>query len=322
MAAVIGLIVAVLVYVLLTRAVHEPEPEVAEKVTMLVAETDIGEFQTITHEMVSATPVDPAAAPPGYLSEVTEAVGKLAQRRISYGEAITRADVAARSAARGLTFVIPEGMRAVTVALDSVSGVAGFALPGDRVDVLTTSTVDGREYTRTILQDVVLLAIGPATTRPQPATARPSVTDEQADATVAVSGAEGAGEAAPRAEEVQNATLAVWPDEAQSLILAAATGSIHLMLRPTGDASITPLPPQSDWEIMGLEAPPEVEEEAPEPEPEQPPHPLMTADYPPPWVSEQPPPPRAEPVEPVAVAEEPRTVEVVRGKEREIVPVR
>ncbi|MGI5819703.1 MAG: Flp pilus assembly protein CpaB [Armatimonadota bacterium] len=321
LAAVIALIVSAMVYVLLNSQARPPEQEAPQMVTMVVAEAEIGALQTITSEMVGITEVARPAAPPRHLSRVEDVIGKVSQRSISHGEAITALDVAARSAARGLTFVIPEGMRAATVALDPVSGVAGFALPGDRVDVLTTFERDGTAFTRTILQDITVLAIGQASTRPQAAATRPAVSDGQADP--AAPAADATGEAAPRAqEEVRNATLAVTPDEAQSLILAAATGAIHLVLRPPGDASTVALPTHADWQMMGLDRAPQEARE--EPQPPQPEYPMMAAGYPPimwPQEGQTPPQVSPRPPEPTPAPAEPVTVEVVRGGERELVSV-
>jgi pilus assembly protein CpaB len=109
-----------------------------------------------------------------------------------------------------LPIVIPEGMRAVSVKVDEVIGVAGFVLPGTRVDVLVTlnpSAEPELAATRVILQNVQTLAAGQTIQRDQDGTPQ----------TVTV------------------ITLLVTPDQAQKLTLASTKGRIQLALRNTLD---------------------------------------------------------------------------------------
>ncbi|MEA3403911.1 MAG: Flp pilus assembly protein CpaB [Armatimonadota bacterium] len=119
---------------------------------MLVAAQDIEVHDTITSEMVTSQSVDEMAAPAAYLSSPEEVIGRIAAMPISHGDLITRRMVERRTPEAGLTFAIEPGMRAVTVALDPVSGVGGFVLPGDHVDVLATFERERVGMTCTILQ--------------------------------------------------------------------------------------------------------------------------------------------------------------------------
>lgn len=323
LAGVIAVIVAAMVYVVLT-AQTSTEDEAAEQVlTVVTATSDIAPFQTVTAEMVATEEKPAASVPPRHFSSAGDVVGQIAQRPIATGETIAAGDVAARTAAGGLTYLIPDGMRAVTVAIDPVSGVAGFALPGDRVDVLTTSRREEEAFTKTILQDVLVLAVGQATTRPQSGAARPAVSDRQVAATAQPVSQTAGSEEAPTAEaEVTNATLAMMPDEAQTLVLAAATGSIHLVLRPPEDTSTVSLSACADWEMMGLPEP--VKEAKAEPPPPEQPQPVMPAAYQPaPNAPAVTPAPQRAPTPP-ASGDEPEdaaVIEIVRGTDREIVEI-
>ncbi|MGC9320364.1 MAG: Flp pilus assembly protein CpaB [Armatimonadota bacterium] len=296
LAIIIALIAAGLVYVVL-QAKTEPPTELAGEVTVLVADEDIDAYETITSDMVTTETVDQAAAPAGVLSSPAEAIGRIAGTPIRQGDHITRRMVETRSPEAGLTFAIEPGMRAVTVALDPVSGVGGFVLPGDHVDVLATFERDNVGMTRTILQDVEVLAIGEQTTRPRSRVEQQTDEDAEEDAQ------------APATEQVKNATLAVDPEQAQSLILAAYRGSLHLILRPPEDESYVALAGQTDWQLMGLQEP------APAKEPEKPAPPeerYVGMGYPP-MTWQQGPQPAAEP-EPAQP-----TVEIIRGTEREVI---
>lgn len=304
-AAVIALIVAGLVYMVLNQQARAPQPVEVENVTVVVAAQRIPAFESITPDMIEVREIARTAAPQGALTAPEQVIGQLAQVPIEKGQPIVRSQIAPRTAAQGLTFVIPDGMRAVTVALDAISGVGGFVYPGDRVDVLTTFKRGEITITKTILQNVEVLAINNLTTRPQPRTQQ--ATDQPS---------RGEGEAeAPAAEQVKSATLAVSPDEAQALILSAYEGAIHLVLRPREDESVVSLAGQTDWELIGLKPP---SEEAPSAETEE----TTTAQtmgsmaWPPPFGPSAAPPATEKPAAP---QEEVPTVEVIRGTEREVV---
>jgi pilus assembly protein CpaB len=109
-----------------------------------------------------------------------------------------------------LSAVIEEGMRAVTVRVDDVFGVAGFVLPGDRVDVvLTREGRDGAGAANTILQGIKVLAV-----------------DQSADQNV------------DEPDVVKAVTLEVDSNSAQKLALAQSVGTISLVLRRAGEAHL------------------------------------------------------------------------------------
>ncbi len=316
-AAIIGLIVAALVYYVLRQQTQVTEAPETQMVTVLVAKQPIGQSDTITMEMLGTTQLDSRAAPAGALTAPGQAVGKIARRDILAEEPLTMSDVTERTAAEGLTFVIPEGMRAVTVALDPISGVGGFVIPHDRVDVLTTFQQGDVAVTKMILQNVEVLAMNEQTTRPEPGggTQAPATTDQSTGAAPAAT--EGG---APAQVQVKSATLAVTPDQAQRVLLAAFKGAVHLALRPRNEETVVSLPGQTDWALVGLEPPAKAEEKKAEEEKAQQQTP------PPGWVMYPP----AGGSAPAAAAPAPRqapapapapapTVEVIRGGEREVV---
>lgn len=152
------------------------------------------------------------AVPAGYASNATAVVGRGLITSVSTNEPFLETKLASKEAGGGLTIIIPEGMRAVSVKVDEVIGVAGFVLPGTRVDVLVTiePEVEGGKsetVTRAILQNVQTLAAGQTVQRDV----------EGKPQTVAV------------------ITLLVTPEQAEQLTLAANQGRIQLALRNTLD---------------------------------------------------------------------------------------
>ncbi|MBV9480165.1 MAG: Flp pilus assembly protein CpaB [Acidobacteria bacterium] len=152
--------------------------------------------------------------PEGVIHQKSRAIGRGVLEPISRGEFILINKLADKDVA-GLPALIPPGMRAVSVRVNDVIAVAGFVLPGTRVDVLLTGTPGpGDSVTTTVLQNVAVLATGQKLER------------------------NAAGE--PQSSAV--ITLLVSPEDAQKLTLASQEGRIQLSLRnilDTGQEKIT-----------------------------------------------------------------------------------
>jgi pilus assembly protein CpaB len=139
---------------------------------------------------------------------------------VAENEAILESKLAPAAAGAGLAAVIPEGMRAMSVAVNEVVGVAGFVTPGTMVDVLVTGSVvganaGGGSITRTILENVRVLAAGQKVQQDQ----------------------EG------KPQTVPVITLLVTPEDAAKLAMASTQGKIQLALRNTVDTgTATPEP--------------------------------------------------------------------------------
>ena len=150
------------------------------------------------------------AVPLGFVSSADLVVGRGLITPVRANEVLLEGKLAAKGAGAGLAITIPEGMRAVSVRVDDVIGVAGFVLPGTRVDVMLTlpPKLDRKEtVTQMILQNMPVLAAGQIVQ--QDAQGKPM--------TVSV------------------LTLMVTPAEAELLVLAANEGKIQLALRNTLD---------------------------------------------------------------------------------------
>jgi pilus assembly protein CpaB len=133
---------------------------------------------------------------------------------VSENEPILDKKLAPVEAGGGLPATIPEGMRAVSVAVNEVVGVAGFVIPGTMVDVLVTGTLTGNSggsITRTILENVRVLAAGQKMEQDR----------------------EG------KPQTVPVITLLVTPENATKLTMASNLGKIQLALRNTVDSKAT-----------------------------------------------------------------------------------
>jgi pilus assembly protein CpaB len=138
---------------------------------------------------------------------------------LTENEPITTTKVAGPEAGSGLPPVIPPGMRAMSVRVNEVVGVAGFVLPGTLVDVIVTVDDDGdgqgvkEAMSRTVLSNVVVLTAG---TRYDQDRAK-----------------EG------EAQRATVVTLAVLPEDGERVALATSQGQISLALRNPQDADPT-----------------------------------------------------------------------------------
>lgn len=171
-------------------------------------------------------------------------------------EPVREGRLARRGSGLGLAPIIPEGMRAASVRVNDVVGVAGYVLPGMRVDVLVTGHSAGREstFTKTILQDILVLSAGQ--------NIEPDGLGKAINAPVV--------------------TLLVTPGQAETLTLATE-GRIQLVLRNSNDRGVEKTPGHTLEELYQTAAAPKPARVAPPsrpiaaPAPEAPP-PRLTED--------------------------------------------
>src|SRR5215207_4503187 len=100
------------------------------------------------------------AVPSGYIRSVKDAVGRGVITAVAENEPLLESKVSTKDAGGGLPIIIRDGMRAISVKVDEVIGVAGFVLPGTRVDVLLTLNKGpnhAQSITKTLLQNVQTL---------------------------------------------------------------------------------------------------------------------------------------------------------------------
>jgi len=209
-AAVSGLLAG---YVALVYVSAEPAPLQAATPSrvIVVAARDLPAGAIVTREDVETVAWPGSAIPEGIAQQAGDVVGRGLIVEVRKNEPLLAWKLAEKEAGGGLSITIPEGMRAVSVEVDEVVGVAGFVLPGTRVDVLATvmpGSDRSQTTTRTILQNVRALA---ADQRYQQ-------------------------EIQGEPQYVTVVTLLVDPDQAEALTLAATEGRIQLALRNTLDA--------------------------------------------------------------------------------------
>jgi pilus assembly protein CpaB len=186
----------------------------SDKVAILIAARPLRVGTLLKPEDLSTEQRSPADIPTGAQKDSdaarSELLGAMIRRNLAKGEPLLATD-ALNPGDRGfLAAVLSPGMRAVTVGVDAVSGLAGLVWPGDRVDLLLTQSQDGsnipparRISGETVLHDVRVLAI-----------------DRQL--------VQGATSESPETQMVRTVTLEVTPPDAERVAVAERLGHLSL----------------------------------------------------------------------------------------------
>jgi pilus assembly protein CpaB len=157
----------------------------------------------------------------GSFTRIEDCAGRAVLTNLAGNEPVLEGKLAPKEAGAGLSATIPEGMRAVSVAVNEVNGVAGFVIPGTMVDILVTGRLGAKtadsdnNITRVILENIRVLAAGQQVEQDR----------------------EG------KPQKVPVVTLLVTPEDATKLTMASTEGKIQLALRNTIDSQLTNPPP-------------------------------------------------------------------------------
>ena len=246
-AVVLGLVAAKIAYDL-----SEARPAVAaaprvERSPVVFAARDVAAGQALAAADLERRSVESDAAPAGAFATVEPVVGRVVRTALFAGQAVVGPQLAPVGTGAGLQARIPGGMRAVTIEIDEFRGVAGYLVPGCRVDLVTTIDVradgdaegEGVEgesarparqsvddaVSRTFVQNLEVLAVGrPAASTPEPDPDGPPMATAAAGA------------------EARSVTLLATPEQAEAVELACRKGQPRLVLRSSGDGEVADRP--------------------------------------------------------------------------------
>ena len=208
---------------------------------IVVAAVDIELGGKITPQMLTTADWPSGSVPAGAFKEVKDLQDRVIKVGIMRGEAIVERKLAPPGSQGGLSAVIAEGKRAMTVRVNDVVGVAGFALPGNYVDVMVNAQQDkargeeGRQISKTVLEHVLVLAV-----------------------------AQEAGRDDTKPRVVSAVTLELTLDDAEKLDLARSVGTLSLVLRNQVDKQTVATQGITKSELFGEGKPvPQVKAAAP-----------------------------------------------------------
>jgi pilus assembly protein CpaB len=212
LAAVLGLGAAVMASHWIETRVSAAEKDVAGGHPVVVAAAEIPFGAKITAEQLKVLSWPPENITEGAFSSIDEVIGKIANQKMTPGEAVLHSRAVEMGGGSSLATLISPAKRAISVRVNDVIGVGGFLLPGNRVDVLATRiTDDRRAITHTLLQNLKVLAVDQSA---------------QADKDKPV--------------VVRAVTLEVEPAEAELLVGATEEGTVQLAMRSPDDNTVVP----------------------------------------------------------------------------------
>jgi pilus assembly protein CpaB len=213
--ALAGAIICGLIGVMLiTRYLSNVQAFTRDLGNVVVAKQDIPLGERITAEQLALVPIPNGSLPEGVFRKIDDVVGRVAITPIGIRETITNMKLAPAGTGGGLSAVIPEGYRAMTVKVDDVVGVSGFIMPGSFVDVvaivvpLAQGQAANGPVSKIVLQNIKVLASGAKIDSPE-------------------------NQRTPSA--VTAVTLQVTPEQAEKLVLAANEGKLQLVMRNYSD---------------------------------------------------------------------------------------
>src|SRR6266545_5115515 len=135
--ALTGAVICGLVGVMLiTRYLSNVQAFTKDLGNVVVAKQEIPLGEKITAEQLALAPIPNGSVPEGIFRKMDQVVGRVAVTPIGMRETITNMKLAPEGMGGGLSAVIPEGYRAMTVKVDDVVGVSGFVMPGSYVDIV------------------------------------------------------------------------------------------------------------------------------------------------------------------------------------------
>lgn len=202
-AAITGLVAVVLA----SSWINQQAQAGASKIAVVVTDVDLG--ARISSEMVKLVDWPASSIPSGAFAEAKALDGRVAKTSMQRGEPVLESKLAPIGTKGGLSAVLSEGKRAMTVKVNEVVGVAGFALPGNYVDIMVNTQEErarendqDRTISKIVLQQILVLAVAQEANRDE---TKPKV--------------------------VNAVTLEVTPEQAEILDLARSVGVLSLVLR-------------------------------------------------------------------------------------------
>jgi len=192
---------------------------------VVVAARDLEPGAPLTAGMLQQTPWPAGAVPVGAFEDSKKLEGRVIRSPVFKGEPVLEPKLAPEGTKGGLTSIIQSGKRAISVKVNEVVGVAGFALPGSFVDVMVNATDSkNKSVSKIVLKRILVLAVAQEANRDE---TKPKV--------------------------VSAVTLEVTPAEAEKIDLARSIGSLSLVLRNAIDNNDTETAGTDREDLLGKE---------------------------------------------------------------------
>ncbi|WEF32314.1 Flp pilus assembly protein CpaB [Pseudoduganella chitinolytica] len=211
-----------------SRLLLRQAPVAGSRIVVATGDASLG--QRLGPEMVKLSDWPADSVPAGALRDPLALSGRVLKTSVLRGEPLTEAKLAPAGTLGGLSALITQGKRAITVRVNDVIGVAGFALPGNFVDILVSTQATGTQHSdetisKIVLERILVLAVAQEVSR---------------------------DDTKPRV--VNAVTLEVAPEQAEKLDLARSVGSLSLVLRNQVDPQPGTTAGATKSSLLGLAA--------------------------------------------------------------------
>ncbi len=249
---VIALVAGMAAVVLAGRWIQQ-RGQAADRVA--VAQVDIQLGSRISPDMVQLVDWPANSVPDGVFHDPKALDGRVAMQALQRGEPILESKLAKEGSKGGLSAVVAPGKRAITVRVNDVVGVAGFALPGNYVDIMVNTQEEGarssdrdRAISKIVLEHILVLAVAQESERDS---TKPKV--------------------------VNAVTLEVTPDQAEKLDLARSVGNLSLVVRNETDPASAQTAGATKEQLLGAAGPAAAPKPAPKVAAKPAPRPVVAA---------------------------------------------
>jgi pilus assembly protein CpaB len=278
LAVVLALLSAVLVYATLSRAGDDGGLGSGDVQTVVVAKEAIPARTEITSSMVELRQVPINARGDQALVSTDDVVGKATRYPVAANEQILASKIVSPelpTEGKALSFVVPEGKRAISISISQVVSAGGLILPGDYVDILgvfnvevsaappsspgqpvySFSMIGGEKetlesfYVSTILQNVEVLAVAQTIVDVVP------VVGEENGETVSAESQRARNTEEEPLPDATTITLLVTPEQAELLFLAESNGTLRAVVRGFGDSEQMDVRPVTELELLPPDLP-------------------------------------------------------------------
>jgi len=194
---------------------------------VVAAARDVQLGTELTPDMLTTVEWPIGSTPTGAFKDITALQSRVLKVAVQRGEPVLENKLAPVGTKGGLSAVIGEGKRAITVKVNEVIGVAGFALPGSHVDIMVnTEDEQERMISKIVLERILVLAVAQEASRDD---TKPKV--------------------------VNAVTLEVTPEEAEKIDLARSIGNLSLVLRNQIDEGETRTGGMRKRDLLGVTGP-------------------------------------------------------------------
>ncbi|CAJ0713061.1 MULTISPECIES: Flp pilus assembly protein CpaB [Ralstonia] len=227
---IVALVAGIAAVVSASRWLSQQSTSSVKQVVVAASDMDLG--QPLGNEQLRTVSWPAGSLPPGTFDDPKALQGRVVRASLQKGEPILENKLAPIGTKGGLSAVIAEGKRAITVRVNDVVGVAGFALPGNLVDVIVNTNEDAKSasnnnnsISKIVLEKILVLAVAQQVSRDD---TQPKV--------------------------VNAVTLEVTPDQAEKLDVARSVGTLSLVLRNQVDVAATATGGATKGTLLGTPA--------------------------------------------------------------------